>query len=460
MTRRSVFRHLVPHREDLGNSGYSPKPGRARRRLERAAPQDRDLGLAGVRGPGVRDRQRGRDQDARPHADRSRRVRPRRPDDRRTPSPSTPTSWCSSRAQRARPSDPAFRAVVADVAAPARRGALHASVRKPLRAGQPRADLAATATRRCCASRSPGNDNEVKDRVEPALTAVAAAQAAHPGFTVGEFGDASAEKQIDDVISDDFKKALVTSLPITLIILLIAFGALVAASVPLLLALTAVIGDDRPDRADQPHLAGVDSSINEVILLIGLAVGVDYSMFYLRREREERERGRSEEASLAAAAATSGRAVMVSGFTVMIAMAGMYLAGAPDLRIVRHRHDHRRRRGGRRLADGAARDPRVARRPGREGRRPDHQGHALERGRERALGAVLNPVLRHPVISVLVAGGRAGRARDPGVQPPHREPERRVAAAEPRGRSRPTTRSRPPSPAARSRRSSRSAPTT
>ena len=66
-----------------------------------------------------------------------------------------------------------------------------------------------------------------------------------------------------------------------------------------------------------------------MILLIGLAVGVDYSMFYLRREREEREAGRSEEAALAAAAATSGRAVMVSGFTVIIAMAGMYLAGTP-----------------------------------------------------------------------------------------------------------------------------------
>ena len=66
-----------------------------------------------------------------------------------------------------------------------------------------------------------------------------------------------------------------------------------------------------------------------MILLIGLAVGVDYSMFYLRREREERgAAGRSAEA-LAAAAATSGRAVLVSGITVMIAMAGMYLAGTP-----------------------------------------------------------------------------------------------------------------------------------
>jgi uncharacterized membrane protein YdfJ with MMPL/SSD domain len=174
-----------------------------------------------------------------------------------------------------------------------------------------------------------GDDNQVSDRVGAALDAVAAVQAAHPDFSVGEFGDASVSKELNKAISDDFGKALVTSLPITLIILLIAFGALVAAGVPLLLALTAVmatIGLIGPIS----HIGnGVDSSINEVILLIGLAVGVDYSMFYLRREREEREAGKSEDAALAAAAATSGRAVMISGLTVMMAMAGMYLAGAP-----------------------------------------------------------------------------------------------------------------------------------
>jgi RND superfamily putative drug exporter len=173
-----------------------------------------------------------------------------------------------------------------------------------------------------------GTEDQVKERVGPALETVSAVQVAHPEFTIGEFGDASVEKQLDKSISDDFGKALVTSLPVTLVILLIAFGALVAAGIPLLLALTAVlatIGIIGP----LSHLGnGVDSSINEVILLIGLAVGIDYSMFYLRREREEREAGRSEQASLAAAAATSGRAVLVSGLTVMIAMSGMYLAGA------------------------------------------------------------------------------------------------------------------------------------
>src|SRR2546421_302996 len=141
-------------------------------------------------------------------------------------------------------------------------------------------------------------------------------------------GEASIEKKISDVISEDFKRALGTSLPITLLIMLITFGAVVAALIPVGLALTAVLGTIGLVGL-LSHISAVDSSINEVILLIGLAVGVDYSMFYLRREREERERGASEEASLAAAAATSGRAVLVSGFTVIIAMAGMYLAGAP-----------------------------------------------------------------------------------------------------------------------------------
>jgi len=173
-----------------------------------------------------------------------------------------------------------------------------------------------------------GDQNEAKSRADATLQTIDSVQASHPEFTIGEFGDASANNQVSESISNDFKTALITSLPVTLLILLIAFGALVAAGVPLLLGLTAVIATIGLIGPISHIGSGVDESINEVVLLIGLAVGVDYSMFYLRREREEREAGRSEGAALAAAAATSGRAVMVSGFTVMIAMAGMYLAGA------------------------------------------------------------------------------------------------------------------------------------
>src|SRR5436190_12710732 len=173
-----------------------------------------------------------------------------------------------------------------------------------------------------------GTEDQAADRVGATLDATSAVQDANPDFAVEQVGDASINKQLNDSISSDFKQAFVTSLPITLVILLIAFGALVAASVPIILALTAVLATIGLV-AVSSHISPVDSSINEVILLIGLAVGVDYSMFYLRRAREEREWGRSEDASLAAAAATSGRAVLVSGLTVMVAMAGMYFGGAP-----------------------------------------------------------------------------------------------------------------------------------
>ena len=107
---------------------------------------------------------------------------------------------------------------------------------------------------------------------------------------------------------------------------MVAFGALVAAGIPLLLALTAVFATFGLV-ALPSHVLPLANEALAVVLLIGLAVGVDYSMFYLRREREERAAGRSERAALEAAAATSGRSVLISGLTVMVAMAGMFLTG-------------------------------------------------------------------------------------------------------------------------------------
>jgi uncharacterized membrane protein YdfJ with MMPL/SSD domain len=165
--------------------------------------------------------------------------------------------------------------------------------------------------------------------VDRALAQVAAVQKRAVGLRVEEVGDASGEKAISESLEDDFAKAELTSLPITLLILVVVFGSLLAAGLPLLLALTAV-GATIGLLGPVSHFFGpVAEQINSVILLIGLAVGVDYALFYLRREREERAAGAGERASLEAAAATSGRAILVSGFTVMVAMAGMYIAGDP-----------------------------------------------------------------------------------------------------------------------------------
>ena len=171
-----------------------------------------------------------------------------------------------------------------------------------------------------------GAADDLGDEIEAPLATVAALQQEHSNVTLGQFGDASAEKEISKAFEEDFQKAEAFSLPITLVILLIAFGALVAAGLPLLLGATAVMGTiGLLGPISQLH--PLEESSSSVVLLVGLAVGVDYSMFYLRREMEERDAGRSWDAALNAAAATSGRAVLVSGLTVMAAMAGMFLAG-------------------------------------------------------------------------------------------------------------------------------------
>jgi uncharacterized membrane protein YdfJ with MMPL/SSD domain len=171
-----------------------------------------------------------------------------------------------------------------------------------------------------------GKKDDAADKLGPVLKSVKAAQRTHPGFFIGEFGEASAAKAVDDAFANDLEKAGVYSVPLTLIILVVAFGALVAAGIPLLLALTAVFTTFGLV-ALPSHLLPLAPEALAVVLLVGLAVGVDYSMFYLRREREERAAGRSERAALEAAAATSGRSVLVSGLTVMAAMAGMFLTG-------------------------------------------------------------------------------------------------------------------------------------
>ena len=173
-----------------------------------------------------------------------------------------------------------------------------------------------------------GDSDTAVERIDPVIDAVAAAKAAHSDLVVGSFGEVTADKEITESVNEDLGRAGLLSLPVTIVVLIVAFGALVAAGIPLLLALTGVIAT-MGLLALPSQIWPVDENVSAVVLLIGLAVGVDYSLFYLKREREERAAGRSERAALEAAAATSGRAVLISGLTVMIAMSGMFLTGDP-----------------------------------------------------------------------------------------------------------------------------------
>jgi RND superfamily putative drug exporter len=172
-----------------------------------------------------------------------------------------------------------------------------------------------------------GKAADAKKRIAPILTAIDGVQAANPSLIIEEFGQASADHQLDARFAGDMRRAGLASVVLTLVILVFAFGALVAAGLPVLLAFSAVLAATGLN-AIVSHLVPTDQqTLSAVILMIGMAVGVDYSLFYLRREREERHKGRSPESALLFTARTSGQAVLISGSTVLIAMAGMFVTG-------------------------------------------------------------------------------------------------------------------------------------
>src|SRR6186997_1837510 len=224
-----------------------------------------------------------------------------------------------------RATDPEFRAAVHDVVAAISKLDAVQHVRSPL-APANSGQIAPNGHAALVGLQIRGDPDTAVDRVGTVLDRVEELQKAHPQLFIGEFGDASKVDALVTAYGNDLGKAGLLSLPVTLIILLVAFGALVAAGIPLLLALTAVFATFGLV-AIPSHVIPVALEAPAMVLLIGLAVGVDYSMFYLKRERQERAAGRSERAALEAAAATSGRSVLISGLTVMVAMAGMFLTG-------------------------------------------------------------------------------------------------------------------------------------
>ncbi|MEV6382314.1 MMPL family transporter [Streptomyces sp. NPDC051773] len=224
-----------------------------------------------------------------------------------------------------RATDPAFRAAVADVMKAVERTGKVADVTSPYDTGtiskDGRSALVQFDVR--------GASDTAGERIEPVLDAVADVQQEHGTLRIEEIGGASMMKTFDDAFGDDFQQAEYSAVPVALGILLIAFGAVVAALLPVALAMTAIIAT-MGLMAIVSHAIPMSDTANSVMLLVGLAVGVDYCLFYLRREREERAAGRDAQAALRVAAATSGRAIVVSGVTVCVAMAGMLFTGLAE----------------------------------------------------------------------------------------------------------------------------------
>jgi uncharacterized membrane protein YdfJ with MMPL/SSD domain len=298
--------------------------------------------------------------------------------------------------------DPAFKAVIEDVAETVGGFPEARKIDTPLEVGH--SDLVSDDGHSAMVQYEPvGTYDEAALYIDKLTAAVDKTAAEHKGFEVNQLGSVTTTKATDAAFNSMLKTAGMIAIPLTLVILLLVFGSAVAALIPLLLAITAVMATTALIAIPSQFIA-VDEQIAEVILLIGLAVGIDYSLFYLRREREERAAGRSEHAALEAAAATSGRAVLISGVTVLIAMGGMFLSGDKTFMSFSI---------GTMMVVAVAMIGSLTVLPALLGR----LGDKVERGRipflgrlrskngeSRFWGAILDRVLRRPVISAIAAG--------------------------------------------------------
>jgi uncharacterized membrane protein YdfJ with MMPL/SSD domain len=298
--------------------------------------------------------------------------------------------------------DPAFRSTVADVIGSVKSSPTIKNLDSPY---EPRNASLISDDRHAAMVKweMKGNADRAQDNIDALSAATTKVGTHHPGFFVGHAG-VSSDKGLEKMFADQLKLAGERSIPITIGVLLLVLGTLVAVGIPILLALSGVLGTIGLV-AVTSQVVPADSNVNAVILLIGLAVSVDYSLFYIKRWREERAAGKEPDAALAVAAATSGRSVLISGFTVLIAMAGLFFAGDKTY-----------------LSFGIATmivvgvamlgsltvlpallsklGPRVD-----KGRIPFVHRFRNDAGGSRLWSRLLRPTLKHPVVAVVLAGG-------------------------------------------------------
>src|SRR6266542_4859354 len=299
--------------------------------------------------------------------------------------------------------DPAFRAAIKDAEKTLARLPQVRQLRSPLAAGE--ADLISKDSRSAMLQFTPtGTYKEAVLYIDKLVAADDRVESRHPGFLIDETGSVSTQKEVQSAVQGGLKTAGLVSIPLTIIILMIILGSLVGALIPLLLGITSVLATAGLI-AFASRVVPMSDDIMEVVLLIGLAVGVDYALFYIRREREERRAGRSEGAALEAAAATSGRSVLISGITVLIAMAGMLFSGDKDFKSFAV---------GTMIVVAVAMLgsltvlPAVLSKLGdrvEKGRIPFVHRLRRHKGEGRWWAAFLDRVLRRPLVSALVAGG-------------------------------------------------------
>ena len=171
-----------------------------------------------------------------------------------------------------------------------------------------------------------GEQQRLLEIIDPIVITVNEANdaAVARGFEIGILGNTSGQRSFNKLIEEDFGKILVITLIGGLLILVLAFGAVVAAVIPLVMALGAIfftVGD----AVLVSRFYALNIYYYEMVVLIGLAVGIDYSLFVVNRFREERAAGYDKLDAIKVASNTTGRAVFYAGVTVAISLAGLVI---------------------------------------------------------------------------------------------------------------------------------------
>jgi RND superfamily putative drug exporter len=173
----------------------------------------------------------------------------------------------------------------------------------------------------------PGERDRVEQLLKPIPGIVDTARAAMPGTTIHVVSNTFINQDINDLINHDLDSSLRVTVPLTFLILLLAFGAIVASLIPLVLAATSLLAAFGIIGLYSQTVGDVSPNATQLIVLIGLAVAVDYSLFMVTRFRSERRHGRAVALAIEVASSTAGRAVFFSGLAVMISLGGLFTLG-------------------------------------------------------------------------------------------------------------------------------------
>ena len=166
-----------------------------------------------------------------------------------------------------------------------------------------------------------GDFDQAVDHAEEYVTTINSLKT--EGFEVLSVGAVTSDHTFGSMAEEDLRTGEAIGIPVAMIVLVIVFGALIAAGLPLLLGavsilvafgLTAIVG----------QALDLFVFVTNVITMIGLAVGIDYSLFVIARYREERRRGATKFDAIELSGATASKAVLFSGTTVVLALSGMF----------------------------------------------------------------------------------------------------------------------------------------